>query len=686
MNIKIPVSWLRDYIKTDAATKTIAAYLTASGPSIERFKKTGGDISWDIEVTSNRIDAYSVYGIAREASAILRSNGHKTKLLDLEGLTTSLEPDISSKVTLTTNITNYKLCPRFTAIVLQVNIHESPAFIKNRLKACGIRPINNIVDITNYIMLETGQPMHAFDYDKINGAKMLLRASRDGEKLVTLDGVKRNLPTDTIVIEDSKHLIDLCGIMGAQNSQITNRTKRVVFFVQAYDAITIRKTTQALAFRTDASARFEKGVDQENILPSIRRAVFLAKQTAGANIISELIDIYPKKQKAPTINLNFEKLDKYLGISISNEKAIAILNSLGFGTSSTTNILTAKVPSWRANDIETDVDLIEEIARIYGYHNLPSKLPQGEIPRRANSILKEIITLKHALKNLGLTEAITYSIISKNMLAASSVSENEAVELANPLTDQWQFMRPTIIPSLLDVIAQNKYLEDKINIFEIAKTYLTAKTSAKAGEQQKKDIPVQDLKIAFALQDSNFAEIKGLVENLFELINRKPKFEKLTAENSILDNPQSANVKIGENYVGSLGMVSTNLAHHFGLDPNVAIAELNLTDIFSNPKIIKSYQPIPKFPPLKEDLSAIYSVNTPVALIISEVKKASELVKNVEIIDIFEDPKIGEGKKSITLRLSYQKPTTTPTQEEVNTEREKIIKSLETNLRAKVRK
>jgi len=686
MNIKIPVSWLRDYLKTDAAAKTIANHLNACGPSIERMEKVAEDYIFNIEVTSNRPDAFSVFGIAREANAILKSKGQKSIIISPKGITTSLEPDTPYKVKLDAQVTNPKLCPHFAAIILEVKVHESPALIKNRLKASGIRPINNIVDITNYIMLELGQPMHAFDFDKIQGSKMLLREARNGEKLTTLDGIRRNLTQGTIVIQDQKRLIDLCGIMGGENSQITRRTKRVVFFAQAYNPVNIRKTTQSLSIRTDAAIRFEKGLDLENILPALSRAVCLAKEIANAKIVSELIDIYPNKQKTLQIKLSFEKLYKYLGITLDKDKVVLILKYLGFTTSLTENILTAQAPTWRANDIETDVDLIEEIARLYGYHNLPSALPAGEIPNRQNSILKDVINLKKALKNLGLTETITYSIISKNTLKITGFQEKNAIELENPLTEEWQFMRPTILTSLLDVIAKNKYLDDKIKIFEIAKTYLPAKTSANKRNKHQSEIPRQNLKIAFALQNSSFLEIKGLIENLFEILNRNPKFEKSKEDFALVEKSQSAIVKIGDGIMGTFGLITPEATQHFGLEANVALAELNLTDIYSSPQVVKSYHPIPKFPPQIEDISAIFATAAPVAEIIDTVKKASTMAKKVEAIDIFEDPKLGENKKSVTIHIVYQKHTGTPTQQEVALARKNIIASLEKEFRAKIRK
>ncbi len=676
MNIKIPVSWLREYLKTDAAAKTIARELSLAGPSVERTEKRGEDYIFDIEVTTNRPDAFSVFGIAREANAILNFVGNKSKLQPPVGMDLNLEPDTKEKLALDVKVANPILCPRFTAIILSnIKIGPSPAYIKNRLEAVGIRAINNIVDITNYIMMETGNPMHAFDYDKILGAKMVLRASKTGEKLTTLDGKNYNLPEGSIVIEDQKRLIDLCGIMGGENSQITRRTKRAIFFVQAYDPKTIRRTTQTLAVRTEAAARFEKGIDLENILPVLSRAVYLAKKNAGAQIASELVDIYPKKQVSKTVTLNSVKLDKYLGIKIEPSKAAQILRLLGFKVETDIARLTAVAPAWRAQDIKEDVDLIEEIARIYGYHNLPSTLPEGQIPQRPDGILKDVIALKNSLKVLGLTEAMSYSIISKAMLNGSQVDPKDAVELQNPLTEEWQFMRPSLIPSLVDVVAKNQNLKQDIAIFEIAKTYI----------KRKDALPQQDLWLTIVKTGNDFYEIKGLTENILQILKRNVTFQKETRENRIFQKDESAIVNVEGQEVGTLGLLSHTLTDSFGINIQLLSLELNLTKVFGLKTTQKGFKPLSKYPPQIEDISAIFATQTPVTMITEEIKKASHLVKNVEVTDIFESEKIGKGKKSITLRITYQKSTGTPETEEVREARDKIIKMLQKEFLAQVR-
>lgn len=677
MNIRVPVSWLREYLKTDLAAKTLANYLSLLGPSVEKVEKKGSDYVFDIEITSNRFDVASVFGLAREAHAILSSQNLRPTLVTPKGINLSLEPDVAKHLALDVLIKKDSLCPRFSAIVVDsVKIKPSPAYIRSRLEACGIRTINNIVDISNYLMLEMGQPMHTFDYDKVLGAKMILREAAQGEKITTLDGSTRTLPAGSIVIQDAKRLIDLCGIMGGANSGVTQRTKRVVIFVQAYNSMQIRKTTQALGFRTEAATRFEKGIDTEQIPAVLSRAVYLLKQTAGAKIASELIDIYGRKPESRKIALGASKLNSYLGISLDPLAAANILARLGFKVTQTAINLQAVPPSWRSQDIEDDVDLIEEIARIYGYHNLPANLPSGQVPKTSESQLKNIIELKKALKFFGLVEIISYSIISDELLQLTKTPTSQIVELANPLSENWQFMRPSILPSLLQTLAQNINLEQNLKLFEVAKTYIA----------QKNDLPKQDLMLSIVLAGVDFYAIKGLIENVFEILKRPRRWQALSKNNPLFSPNQSAEIKIGEQVVGSVGKVNSNVTDFFNIKTLVAAAEINLTKIYQLPATSYQYRPIPKYPPVIEDISAIFAKAAPTAEIVETVKKATSLVKKVEVIDIFEDEKIGENKKSVTLRLTYQKSAATPTQAEVDEERAKIIASLEKEFRVKIRK
>ena len=678
MNIKIPVSWIRDYLKTDIAAKTLANALSSSGPSVEKIEKVKEDYVFEIEVTSNRTDSASVFGLAREANVILSNLGEKSHLVNPKGIDLVLEPDTADLLNLDVIIKDPKLCPRFTAIVVgNIKIKPSPAVIQNRLMLSGIRPINNIVDITNYIMLELGQPMHAFDYDKIKGGKMTLRASVEGEKIVTLDKKTRKLPKGSIVIDDSARLIDLCGIMGGANSQISKRTQRVVLFVQAYDPKTIRKTTQSLAFRTEAASRFEKGVDLDGIPNALSHAVYLAKTNANAKIASELIDIYKNKPKTPTITLNIKKLNNYLGEEIHPNLALKILSLLGFEAKLQNESILATPASWRIDDVKDDVDLIEEIARIYGYQNLKSEIPKGKIPISAKNPLEEVIELKKALKFLGLTEVVTYSIISKKMIDLTNPKKDEVVELQNPLTENWHTMRPSLLPSLATVIEQNQYLKEDLKIFEIAKTYI------RAGD----GLPKQDLMLALAISSSDFFEVKGYLENVAKILKREVRLKPISKKDPLFGKNQSADVFVDNQQVGTAGILDSKIANFFNIKNAVAAMEINLSLLYSLAASVKTYKPIPKYPPVIEDISAIFSMKTPIEDITQTVKKTgAPLVKNVEVIDIFQDAKLGADKKSVTMHLTYQKPDRTPTQEEVAETRNKINNVLAKSLLAQIRK
>ena len=637
MNISIPISWLREYLKTDVAAKTLASLLSLSGPSVDHVEKRGEDYVFDVEITSNRVDAYSVYGLAREAHAILSNEGHKSQLIAPTGLNLKLDPDTKNLLKLDVLIKTPTLCHRFTAVVIDnVKIGPSPAFIKNRLTAAGIRPINNIVDISNYIMLELGQPMHTYDFDKVKAGKMVMREAKDGEKVTTLDDKTHKVPGGTIVMEDgSGRLIDLCGIMGGKNTEISRRTKRVIMYVQSYDPTRIRKTTQSLAFRTEAAAIFGKGVDIESIAQALSRSIYLAKKYAGGKIVSELVDIVNYKPTPKPIILNLKKLYSYLGVEIPAAKAVKILNSLGFETKTNPTQIIATPPSWRVSDVKDPEDLIEEIARIYGYHRLPSNLPQGQIPQSPKSDLEKVIELKKAFKYLGLAEVVSYSIISKKFLDLTGHKTNNAVELTNPLTEEWQFMRPTLLVSLADVIGKNQNMQENLKIFEIAKTYIPPSHHPNSPTAQ---LPTQDLYLSIVLQNSDFSRIKGLVENIFEVLNREVRFEKPKSRSVLFEEQEFAHVKIESVVVGTLGALANNITDYFQIEGPTAACELNLSTIYQLPSTKLSYHPIPKFPPVIEDISAIFTRETPAADIITEVKKSgSPLVKNVKIIEIYTD-------------------------------------------------
>ncbi|MDZ7586760.1 MAG: phenylalanine--tRNA ligase subunit beta [Patescibacteria group bacterium] len=449
MNITLSHSWLKDFLTTNASPKQIANSLSLCGPSVEKLTQTKNDYLYEIEVTTNRVDCMSVLGIAREAAAILPQFGFSAHLKN--NISQSAKPTGSDPVGKSFPlkvIIDPKLCFRFTAVVIKnVTVKTSPKNIQNRLESSRIRSLNNVIDISNYLMRAYGQPVHVFDLDKIK-SKMILRVSKPKETVTTLDGKIHILPGNDIVIEDgSRQLIDLCGIMGGLNSSVDQQTKNVLLFVQTYNPTHIRQTSMNLAHRTEAAVIFEKSPDPELVMPVLLKGIQLFKSMASGEQGSTIIDIYPHPYKSIVVKASLQLIKDRLGIEISQNEVDKILKSLGF--------INQQVPSWRAKDITIPEDIIEEVARIYGYHRLPSQIMAAAIP---TNYPKENFHLEHQIKlwltGLGLNEIYTNSLVSQNRPGQ--------LKIKNALSADWQYLRNSLIPSH----TQN------FPAFEIANIYL----------------------------------------------------------------------------------------------------------------------------------------------------------------------------------------------------------------------
>lgn len=566
MNILIPDSWLREYLQTDAKPKDIQKALSLCGPSVERLHEVKGEFSYDIEVTTNRVDCMSVYGIAREAAAILPRFGHKAKLLS-DPFSTKLSFKTSPTVDYLKVKVDPKLCFRFTAILIKnVKIAKSPEWLTKKLELVGMRGLNNVVDISNLLMHELGQPVHTFDYDKISNHSMVLRESRAGESLITLDGKAHHLPGHDIVIEDGgKRLIDLCGIMGAQNSAVDEHTKNVLLFVQTYEPSHIRKTSMALAHRTAAAVLFEKNLPVESVLPTIQEALQLFRQLTGGLPENLAIDVLNIKSAPKTIIVPPEFINSRLGIDLEPKEVTGILTSLGF---------TPQTPWWRKNDIQIPEDIVEEVARVYGYHNLPSQLMSGTLPtKRANDAeFYWISRLKSALCHWGFTETYTYSL----------VPTGPGLKLKNPLSSEWTFLRTSL--SHAQVISENLGRAKELNLFEIANVYLP----------RKNDLPVEELHFTISTTNPDPLKLKGIIEAL-----------------------QS---ELGSDFKYKISTQPTHLS-----------CEINLSQVLPLATSLRKFTPISKFSPIFEDINVDLTIDY--ATLINQIKKTSPLIKQVDLVD-----------------------------------------------------
>ncbi len=651
MNIKILDSWLREYLKTDAKPKEIATSLSLTSVSVERMEAYKNDVIYEIEVTTNRPDLMSVVGLAREASAVLPQFGYKASFHP--PLITKQAYQPLKKLPLTI-INDEKLVYRICAVVMEVDVMNSPEIIKERLETTGIRSLNNLIDITNYVMRVVGHPTHVFDYDRIAGHTIKIRESQKGEEIVTLDGKRHFLRGGDIIAEDAQgNIIDLLGIMGLENSVVTDQTKRIIFFINNNDPYRIRKTSMALQIRTEAAQLNEKSVDPELADDALAIGIDLYKNYAHGKVCSEIIDIYPSPYKSKTVSVSEEHIQKVMAIPLKITGAADILNRLGFITQIKGNYLEAEIPSFRANDVTIPEDLIEEIARLYGYHNLPSRLPNIttiETFHLEDSPYYWEDRAKQALKFWGYTEVYTYPMVSEEMYEGPI---DKAVTLANPLGEEFLYMRRTLVPSLLKVLKENKQYET-LKLFEIANVY----------ERQEGDLPKEIRKLAGIVKKKSisFFEIKGLIEQLahdFGITNLK--FEAISKVGL------ETLVKIGEKELGTIEV----------LDEDLINFELNFEILVDHATLKKRYKKIPKVPPIIEDLAFIIDESIPTGEIIETIRKISPLIREVSLLDRFEQTR--------TFHILYQHEERNLTDEEVSQIRKDIISTLERKYKAKLK-
>lgn len=619
MNITILDSWLRDYIDTNAAPLDIASALSLHSFGIEKITPTaGGDTLYEVEITPNRSDAISVIGVARELLVVLPKHGFSCSWRKQPVISQEIN---STKYSLKVDIRDPSLVPCFYAIVLDnVTIGPGPDSMAKRLEESGFRGINNIVDITNYLMLDKGQPMHSFDYDKIIGQTMIVRESLSGEKITTLDGVERTLPSGVIVIEDgSGRLIDLCGIMGAKNSEVDEKTKRVLLFVQVYDPIRIRKASMTLGHRTDAALRFEKGIDYGGVVPALWEAVDMAKKYAGATVESSLVSIVNQEISEKFVKIDYPRIDQVAGIHLDKSIVDQTLTDLGFKIDEDKCL----VPSWRYDDINITEDLAEEVIRVYGYYNIKGDLPSGEIPdsRESSCFFWEDVARDY-LKYMGFNECYTYSATTAKKAGA------DALAISNPLNEDVSHLRTSLIPQLLSVLERNQGYSSTLKLYELSATY----------HPSENDIPLQPITLGVVVKGLNYREFKGYIEGLFLEMGIK--------------NPPDFSIN----------------SH----SDNILTFEINFENLVTLSTKTKTYTPLTGFNSIREDLTFTIHSGVTYQKIVSVIKESDEKIINLQLKDVFKD--------SLTISIEYldrkKQISSTDTQEI----RQKIFSNLEKKL------
>lgn len=640
MNIKILDTWLKDYLKTKATARDIAREMSLTSISIERVEPYKDDFVYDIEVTTNRPDLMSVVGLAREAAAVLPQAGVEATFVPpkLE------EPNKPTDKTPLTIINDDKLVHRICAAVMEVTVKKSPPEITERLETSDIRSLNNVIDITNYIMRTIGHPAHVFDYDRLPNHTIRVRESEKGEMITTLDNKTYALLGGDIVADDGEGtIIDLLGVMGLENSVVTDDTKQIVLFIDNIDQHKIRKTSMGLGIRTEAAQMNEKGIDPELAIDALLYGIGLYQKYADAKLIAPIIDIYPKPYKPHIVTVSLSKIQGVLGVPVTLKESVRILEKLGFQVTIKDDLIEAVVPSFRGPDIAIPEDLVEEIARVYGYHNLPSELPtitsSSITPFGTNPYYWEL-RAKNAFKYWGFTEVYSYPMVSEEMYEGPT---DEAVKLANPLGEEFVYMRRTLVPSLLKVMQDNKQTEE-FQIFEIANIY----------EKDGKNLPKETRMLGGLVKNphADFFKIKGLLEQLSQDFGIPKISFKSTGSGLETD------VLLGRQIIGTIEV----------LDEDLINFELNFELLVENASLHKTYKPLAKHPPVVEDISIVVADHIATSDIINEIKKTDPIIQSVSFKDKYEN--------SRTYHIEYQDPTQNLTTAGTAIIHNKIIESL----------
>ncbi|MFA6254445.1 MAG: phenylalanine--tRNA ligase subunit beta [Patescibacteria group bacterium] len=629
------------------------------------------DYLLEIEVTSNRPDAMSVVGLAREAaSAVGGKFTFETSQPNLK---------VSQAKPLLVEVLEPKLCPRYQAVVMtDVEVGPSPLWLQIRLLSAGLRPINNLVDITNYILLEYGRPMHVFDYEKLAGQKIIVRKAKAGEKILALDGKTYSLKPDHLVIADSKVPVAIGGVMGGEDSAATFKTKTIVFEAAAFDPVLIRKTARELNLHSESSDLFEKNLHSQTTLDGILRAIELTQKLAKGIVASNIIDISAKKYQPTKVSFDPASVKRHLGVEIPLEQIKKILESLGFGVAGS-KILNVTIPYWRANDVAFEYDLIEEIARIYGYHNLPTQLPQGEIPfEPKNPLFFWETVVKKTLAALGFTESYNYSMVSKELLQQAKFPAQDALKIYNPLNEEMEYLRPTLLPQVLKNVADNFNNFSEQKIFELSHIYLVGKDN---------QLPTELPKLTGAVLGQNsFLVAKGVVEILLKEIGIFGYQMVLTdPECPLWEKDHTLDIRLGKQFLGQFGIVRKNILEHFDLKKPVALFDFDFKTLAELATTVKTYRPIPEFPSVTRDLAILVDEKLSWQAISQLVSKADPLITEVEYLSTFADSALGKGKKSLALRLVFRSRQRTLKSEEVDQVVDKVINKLEKSFDAKLR-
>lgn len=625
----------------------------------------------DFKITANRPDCNCILGVAKEVGVVLG-----TKFKAPVPQYTTVGEDINDYIKI--DVMNYDLCPRYVGrVVKNLKVKSSPEWLKQVLRTCGMRPINNIVDITNFVMLETGQPMHAFDYNQLYDKHIIVRNAAKGESIQTLDEKKYDLSEEMLVIADGEKPSCLAGIMGGLESEIVDTTKDLFLESAKFKRDNIRRTGRALGIRTEASGRFEKGIDINNTAYAMERALGLICDLDAGDIIDGVIDCNEGLPENRILKVTVDSVNALLGLTIDGEKMVEILNALDLTTTLENGELTVSVPSIR-DDIESRADIAEEVMRIYGYDHIISTPMLGSV-RRGKKLPERIKTdkVKAELTAMGAKEITTYSFISSKALDTLNLSEDDnrrkAISLLNPLGDEYSTLRTQLITSMLTVLSTNYNRKNTdIRFFECSKRFIPKELPL---VEAPMEIPT--LCIGAYGEEEDFFTLKGMIEQVIAVFGAKAKFTR--SSETYLHPGRQANAVLGDTLVAVFGEVHPEVAAKYNLGTRTYVAEVYLDKLFGITQEPIIYKALPKFPAVTRDFAFLCDKSMPVGELQDAIELAAgKLCEKVTLFDVYEGNRIPEDKKSVALSVTLRSATETLTDEQIEKTSDKILKSLET--------
>lgn len=649
------------------------------------------DVVYDFDLTANRGDCFNMIGLAREVAAV---TGVNLKMPSME-VKEAAAGDANEMAKVEIKATD--LCSRFAVRVLKnIKIKESPIWMQRRLRACGVRPISNVVDVTNYVMLELGQPMHAYDYDKVADRKLIVRRAENEEKLVTLDEQERTLNDSMIVIADAMHAVGLGGVMGGLETEVTGRTVNVLLEAATFDGVSIRRTSRALGLRSEASSRFERGVDTVLTWNALNRAANLLENMDACETVPGIVDAYPVPYVPAVVKVRPEAINSRIGIDITKEEMVATLEKLQFGVQDEGAELVITPPTWRP-DVTCDADISEEISRIHGLDNIESHLPCLDVTKGGQHIIEDVQDMiKDYMVAVGMNEVINYSFIHPSAFDKIGLAPEDArrkvIEIMNPITDDFKVMRTTLVPGMLANVAYNVARQNtKVATFEVGRVYF-------ADELPLSGFPTEKPMLCMALcgkrnelnwnegrEDVDFYDVKGIVEGLLNDLQMQD-WKFVIGAAPYLHPGKSCMIEYSGVTIGCFGEAHPAVQNAYGLPQAAYLFELEIEPLVAAVTHVPQYTHLPKFPGTSRDIAVVVPTDIAMSELVEVIKaNAGELLQTAKVFDVYTGKQVAEGCKSMAFNLTFQASDRTLTDDEIDIVIKKVVDAVSETFKAKLR-